>query len=99
MPDGASVPMWGYSCGAVAGTGVNCARLSTNASGWSPVVITVPTGTTTFTINLTNNLLRRHWPTSLVIVGQLGGGQGAPGSFTATPRPHQRPAGHVADRG
>ena len=55
MPDGSSVPMWGYTCGAVAGTGVSCARLSTNAGGWSPVVITVPTGTATFTINLTNS--------------------------------------------
>ena len=24
MPDGQSVPMWGYTCGAVSGTGVSC---------------------------------------------------------------------------
>ena len=84
MPDGAAVPMWGYSCGAVTGTGVSCARLSTNTSGWSPVVITVPTGTATFTINLTNSL-PAPLATSLVVVGQLGGGQGTPGSFTTAP--------------
>jgi hypothetical protein len=84
MPDGAAVPMWGYSCGAVTGTGVSCARLSTNTNGWSPVVITVPTGTATFTINLTNSL-PAPLATSLVVVGQLGGGQGTPGSFTTAP--------------
>src|SRR5579863_10721277 len=71
MPDGSQVPMWGYSCGAVAaGSTATCAALnprsvttqatSTTAavtSGWSPVVITVPVGATGgLTIRLTNNL-------------------------------------------
>src|SRR5215469_18962188 len=56
MPDGSTVPMWGYSCGAVVTTNTapsaTCAALNPNAGtatiggtsvpGWSPVVITVP---------------------------------------------------------
>ena len=55
MPDGTVVPMWGYSCGALAsGSTATCAALnpasvttaataSAGAVGtWSPVVITVP---------------------------------------------------------
>src|SRR5450432_3067923 len=53
-PDGATVPMWGYSCGtAVAGSTATCAKSNPNATGWSPVVITVPAGQS-LTINLTN---------------------------------------------
>lgn len=45
LPDGSSVPMWGYSCGAVvAGSTATCAKSNPTAAGWSPVVITVPTG-------------------------------------------------------
>ncbi len=45
LPDGSTVPMWGYSCGAaVAGSTATCAALNPAATGWSPVVITVPTG-------------------------------------------------------
>src|SRR5215469_8406655 len=58
LPDGSSVPMWGYSCGIIAsGSLATCAATnpavvttpaSTTAaavmSGWSPVVITIPTG-------------------------------------------------------
>ena len=55
MPDGSMVPMWGYSCGAaVTGSTATCAALNT-AGGWSPVLITLPTGSG-LTINLTNNL-------------------------------------------
>jgi hypothetical protein len=93
LPDGSAVPMWGYSCGAaVAGSTTTCAALNPNApaatattlAGWSPVVITVPyvsTGTT-LTINLTNSLTfnGNPIPTSLVIVGQLGGGLGTVGT-------------------
>ena len=57
-------------------------------AGWSPVVITVPyvagatagTSATSLTINLTNNLVfgtTASIPTSLTIVGQLGGGLGS----------------------
>lgn len=79
MPDGQSVPMWGYSCtpaGVAAAPAVNatCAAANTTAgANWSPVVITVPAGQ--LQINLTNNL-PAPVPTSLVIVGQLGGGLG-----------------------
>jgi len=75
-PDGATVQMWGYTCGTAAGA--TCAKLNTSVAGWSPVVITVPTGSP-LTINLTNNL-PVGVPTSLVIVGQLGGGLGTVGS-------------------
>src|SRR5215469_11800746 len=71
LPGGAAVPMWGYSCGAVAsGSTATCAKSNPVATGWSPVVITVPTGQG-LTINLTNSL--SSVPTSLVIVGQIGG--------------------------
>src|SRR4029077_3862794 len=58
LPDGTAVPMWGYSCGAAAtGSSATCAPLNPTVAlgGWSPVVITVPTGQS-LTINLTNNL-------------------------------------------
>ena len=62
MADGSAVPMWGYSCDAiqVAGSLATCAALNPTAAaavppGWSPVVITIPTGQT-LQINLTNNL-------------------------------------------
>src|SRR5437879_4755710 len=100
LPDGSAVPMWGYTCGTVALTGPGCrplnpaapAATATTLAGWSPVVITVPTGQT-LTISLTNSLTFTGGgiPTSLVIVGQLGGGLGtitstsAPGNFTDPP--------------
>ena len=72
LPDGAVVPMWGYSCGTA--TNGTCAALNSAASGnWAPVVITVAPSQD-LTINLTNNL---PVPTSLVIVGQVGGGLGS----------------------
>ena len=90
MPDGATVPMWGYSCGtAVTGAAATCAALNPNAAGtWSPVVITVPTGQP-LTINLTNNLTfgANSIPTSIMIVGQLGGGLGDATQRTTTPSP------------
>ncbi|HUO94925.1 MAG TPA: choice-of-anchor Q domain-containing protein [Steroidobacteraceae bacterium] len=86
MPDGTSVPMWGYSC---ATGSTNCAPLiATPAAGqWSPVIITVPSGQD-LTINLTNSLSFANGntvPTSLVIVGQLGAGLGT--GATSTPSP------------
>src|SRR5205807_1254675 len=53
---------------------------------WSPVVITVPTGQD-LTITLTNSLTFAggNIPTSLVIVGQLGGGLGTTATSTASP--------------
>jgi hypothetical protein len=90
LPDGSVVPMWGYTCGTVAATGPGCRPLNPTAAGWSPVVITVPTGQD-LTINLTNNLsfgaTPNNVPTSLVIVGQLGGGLGDVTKRTTTPSP------------
>src|SRR5215470_6681738 len=85
LPDGTTVPMWGYTCGAVTAP-ATCARLSSNAAGWSPVVISIPTGQT-LQINLTNSLTfgGNNLPTSLVIVGQLGGGLGS--ARTTVPSP------------
>ncbi len=95
LPDGTTVPMWGYNCGtAVVGATATCRALNPNApiatattpAGWSPVVITVPTGQT-LTISLTNNLSfgANSLPTSLVIVGQLGGGLGTTATSTVSP--------------
>ena len=89
LPDGQSVPMWGYSCGAVVtGSAATCAKLNPATAGWSPVVITVPTGQN-LQINLTNSLNFNNGnsvPTSLVIVGQLGGGLGT--TATTVPARH-----------
>ena len=81
LPDGNSVPMWGYAC--TAAVTATCANLSTGA--WSPVLITVPasaSGSTSLTITLTNSL---RVPTSITIVGQLGGGLG--NTATSDPSP------------
>ncbi len=95
LPDGTGVPMWGYSCAGVSGT-ATCAALNpaaatttvnvTSTTIWSPVVITVPTGQD-LQINLTNSLsfTGGNIPTSLVIVGQLGGGLGTSATSTASP--------------
>src|SRR6267154_6125934 len=95
LPDGTVVPMWGYSCGtAVALSSATCAALNpasvstvaTVPSTWSPVVITVPTGQDLI-ISLTNSLSfgANSVPTSLVIVGQLGGGLGTTATSTTSP--------------
>ena len=91
MPDGSVVPMWGYTCGTgAAGSTATCAPLNPKATGWSPVVITVPTGATGgLAISLTNNLTfanNNSVPTSIMIVGQVGGGLGS--SATTTPSPN-----------
>src|SRR6266853_1264006 len=115
LPDGSTVPMWGYTCTSVTGTALasgsqTCtalnphapAAIGTTPAGWSPVVITVPAGQS-LTINLTNNLtfqpptptggtapLANTVPTSLMIVGQLGGGLGgAPTTTTSPTHPRQ----------
>src|SRR5215469_18572570 len=86
LPDGNVVAMWGYTCGtAVTGSTATCAALNAG-SGWSPVVITVPSGQS-LTINLTNNLPASVPETSLVIVGQLGGGLGDTTQRTTTTSP------------
>jgi len=103
LPDGSPVPMWGYTCAGVTGTAPasgaqTCAKLSPSATGWSPVVITVPTGQD-LVINLTNSLSftagtgTSSIPTSLVIVGQLGGGLGDVTQRTTTLPPPHNPQG------
>ena len=97
LPDGSVVPMWGYFCGAPVATNAapaaTCAAANPSAgAGWSPVVITVPTGQT-LQINLTNNLsftpagstTANNIPTSLMIVGQLGGGLGTGAKYSPSP--------------
>src|ERR1700693_2810012 len=88
LPDGTAVPMWGYSCGKLSsGSTATCAASNPSVvttaatataaavqTGWSPVIITVPTGQS-LTINLTNSLsfgptaTPNNIPTSLTIVG------------------------------
>ncbi len=90
LPDGSAVPMWGYTCGApVAGSTATCAALNSSVgTGWAPVVITVPSGQS-LTVNLTNSLSftagtgTNTIPTSLTIVGQVGGGLGTPSSVAS----------------
>jgi len=74
------------------------------APAWSPVVITVPfvAGGASLTINLTNNLsfttgstTANNIPTSIVIVGQVGGGLGMPPTTTASPN-HSNAQGCVS---
>ncbi len=86
-PDGATVPMWGYTCTAVVAP-ATCTSLNPAAAAgtWSPVVITVPPGP--LAITLTNSL-PAPVPTSLTIVGQLGGGLGTPTSVASPVHPDQ----------
>ena len=91
LPDGQSVPMWGLFCGsatAVAPNGAPCTMqtgAAQNGTSWQPPLITVQAGAT-LDIVLTNGL---KVPTSLVIVGQLGGGLGS--APTRTPSPTHPP--------
>ena len=92
LPDGSNVPMWGYTCSVTgtpaAGTSAQaCSKLSPAATtGWSPIVITVPYGEN-LQIGLTNNLTfgANSIPTSIVIVGQLGGGLGNSATSNGSP--------------
>ena len=89
LPDGNAVPMWGYTCGTLdpsISSSATCATLNSAGKGWSPVVITVPsTAAGGLQINLTNNLPAGVPETSIVIVGQLGGGLGSTASSTPSP--------------
>jgi hypothetical protein len=98
LSDGQSVPMWGYTCGdaqspAVASVGATCTAMNgtaQSATTWQPPLIRIPSGTT-LTITLVNNLSfapsGNTVPTSLVIVGQVGGGLGDQRTTSASP-PH-----------
>jgi uncharacterized repeat protein (TIGR01451 family) len=97
LPDGQSVPMWGYFCGAASGTGVSCTAMNGSAqsgTAWQPPLIRVPAGAS-LTITLNNQLsfgsADQLIPTSIVIDGQVGGGLGdAP---TRMPSPVHSPHG------
>ena len=83
LPDGQTVPMWGYTCSSAAVTPATCRALNQNAgSNWSPVLITTIPGD--LTINLQNSLSGTV-PTSLVVVGQLGGGLGRTAQMVDSP--------------
>src|SRR5450432_905531 len=101
LPDGQSVPMWGYSCSAsaVPVAPATCAAANPAAgANWSPVVITTAPGS--LSISLTNNLPATVPETSLVIVGQLGGGLGAAPSRAASPaHPPQQTTWPIAATG
>lgn len=90
MANGTKVPMWQFcgstaanadatpSAGTAAGPGTSC------TGGWAPgPTITVPAGDA-LTINLSNTL---NVPTSVVVLGQLGGGLGLGSNRMASP-PH-----------
>src|ERR1700731_3817232 len=97
LPDGQGVPMWGYHCVDGGSNGASCAAanpaVQLAGTGWSPIVITVPyvgtatASSTSLTISLTNNLTfgANKVPTSLTIVGQLGGGLGSGGTTSVSP--------------
>ena len=85
LPDGSVVPMWGYTCGtAVVGSSANCAKLNPAATGWSPIVITVPTNATQRSTGCSN-------PTS-VTAGQPNGLTINCGATGSTP-----PSGTIAN--
>jgi hypothetical protein len=77
MPDGQTVPMWGWQCGtATAAPAVNATCTAANGAAqtgttWQPPLITIATGNT-LSITL-NNKLPAPVNTSLVIVGQVSG--------------------------
>ncbi|PYU20836.1 MAG: hypothetical protein DMG32_21650, partial [Acidobacteria bacterium] len=89
LPDGNSVPMWGWTCGTVTqGTtaGTSCTALTYNtATGalnaqlggtvWQPPLIVVPSAATTAGASLTISLTNTlPVETSIVIIGQVSGG-------------------------
>jgi hypothetical protein len=79
----------------IADTGGGTGAAAAAGPAWSPVVITVPyaTGGAALTISLTNNLsftpaaggTPNTIPTSIVIVGQMGGGLGGTPTTTTSP--------------
>lgn len=74
---------------AAAGATPTAAQLA-QAAAWSPVVITVPYAGagTSLSISLTNKLAFANGnavPTSLTIIGQIGGGLGTGATYTASP--------------
>jgi FtsP/CotA-like multicopper oxidase with cupredoxin domain len=101
LPDGRSVPMWGLVCAPGSNTnpgmGATCTALDGSAQGdaqWRPPLIRVQTHSS-LTIDLTNNL-PGGVPTSLMIVGQLGGDLGTPWKVDSPVHAIQGPTWPVA---
>lgn len=71
LPDGSTVPMWGY-----------CTTPTTGScpGPWAPGPTIVAAGGDTLTVNLQNQL---SVPTSIVILGQIGGTVGTPSMVTS----------------
>ena len=99
LPDGQTVPMWGLFCGSSTTVDPNGAPCTTetgtaqDGASWQPPLITVQSGAQ-LDIELHNNL-PGPVPTSLVIVGQLGGGLGT--AQTRTPAARHHLARHPGD--
>lgn len=81
LPDGATVPMWGLctndasaKTGGVTISGGACSTMK-STGGWAPGPTIIVKPGDDLTINLQNTL---PTPTSIVIIGQLGGGLGSP---------------------
>ena len=89
LPDGQSVPMWGYFCGTPSGTGVTCTAMNgstQSTTAWQPPLIRVPAGATlTITLNNQLSFTGTGVPTSIVIDGQVGGGLGGTPARMASP--------------
>ena len=88
LPDGQTVPMWGWTCGTVSGATCAAANGVPQLAGgatWQPPLIRVPTGSS-LSITLKNTLPAVN--TSLVIVGQLPGGSLGTPVREAVPRTH-----------
>ncbi len=102
LPDGQTVPMWGYTCGdalaapaSAASVNASCTAMNgtaQSASTWQPPLITLQAGQS-LTITLINNLQfgTNNIATSIVIDGQLGGGLGK--ERTTMPSPQHLPQG------
>ena len=100
LPDGHSVPMWGYVCGdalPVSAPSVNARCVAANGqpqtpTTWQPPVITVPAGKLTITlVNQLAGAAAPNIPTSIIIDGQIGGGLGS--LRTTSPSPVHAPQG------
>jgi len=74
LPDGKTVSMWGFC------------QTGTCTTAWTPGPTIIVSANSGLTINLTNAL---PVPTSLVILGQLGGGLGQPDKDTVPQHPVQ----------
>ena len=107
LPDGSTVPMWGYSCGTPV-SWFHCDMRGIESSagtGWSPVVITVPMRaqqphhqSDQQPVLHARARVPNTIPTSLTIVGQVGGGLGTAGPAWQV-RPTPAPDRHLAYRG